>query len=163
MTHCDVWKCLSHCKIHICSSQCDIMMFGRFQFYYAPHITKFRSVWHIATSGSVHHIATWGNVFHIVMTGWCGTHCDMYLGSLHCDMYLCVSHCDTTIHVATTCLFSSDCDITMFCRLQSYYVHNIVTLLCSPYCNTHHIAMLCVRHSANLLCLVDFNVTMFNT
>jgi hypothetical protein len=67
-----------------------------------------------------------GNVHHIAMTGLCGT---------HCNLYLCLLHYDADIHIAATCVCSSHCDITIFGRLQCYYVRHIETLIYSSDCN----------------------------
>jgi hypothetical protein len=71
------------------------------------------------------HIATFGNVCHIATS--------------HCNIWKCLSHCD----------------VTMFCRLQCYYVHNIMTLLCSPYFNT------IFSSHCNVMCSSQCDFTMF--
>ena len=81
----------------------------------------------ISTSIYVWHIATFGNVCHIATS--------------HCNIWKCLSHCN----------------VTMFCRLQCYYVHNIMTLLCSPYFNT------IFSSHCNVMCSSQCDFTMFGT
>jgi hypothetical protein len=70
----------------------------------------------------------------------------------HCDMCICLSQSD--VH-----LWSLHCDVTMFGRLHCYYVRHI-----TMFGNVCHIgASIYVGHIVMLLCMVDGNITMFDT
>ena len=106
-------------------------------------------------------------MFNIAMRGLFFSNYDRHICLSHCDIYLCLSHCV----------------VTMFGRLQCYYVWHIATYvfqIVTSQCNTcqHGDMFITLRrwemfvtlrrqknvcHIATVLCLVDYNITMFET
>jgi hypothetical protein len=82
----------------------------------------------------------------------CSSDCDVSNCSSHCDVCICSSQCD--IHI-----YPLHCGVTMFGRLHCYYVRHL-----TMFGNAYHIgASVYVRHIVMLLCMVDGNITKFDT
>ena len=82
----------------------------------------------------------------------CSSDCDISNCSSHCDVRICSSQCD--IHI-----YSLHCGVTMFGRLHCCYVRHLTI-----FGNAYQIgASVYVRHIVMLLCMVDGNITKFDT
>jgi len=134
----------------LCSSNCDDMATFIVKLS-SPHYDNramFIALWYLYMlvtlwqKGYVHHIVMSIKVRHIAMIVLCSSHSDICICSSHYEVnmfvmtWLCLTHCDNRdMLVILQCMFMF---VTL--RWQGYI---------------HHIAM--------LLCLVDFNITMFDT